>query len=59
MIYTSGSTGMPKGVAVPHGPLIAHIVATGERYEMTPEDCELHFMSWRGLHADRYAAGQP
>ncbi|HHN0492915.1 TPA: AMP-binding protein, partial [Pseudomonas aeruginosa] len=29
-----------------HGPLIAHIVATGERYEMTPEDCELHFMSF-------------
>ncbi|MCO6786706.1 hypothetical protein IGA82_30520, partial [Pseudomonas aeruginosa] len=26
--------------------LIAHIVATGERYEMTPEDCELHFMSF-------------
>ncbi len=46
VIYTSGSTGMPKGVAVPHGPLIAHIVATGERYEMTPEDCELHFMSF-------------
>ncbi|WP_162558232.1 amino acid adenylation domain-containing protein, partial [Pseudomonas aeruginosa] len=46
VIYTSGSTGMPKGVAVSHGPLIAHIVATGERYEMTPEDCELHFMSF-------------
>ena len=46
VIYTSGSTGMPKGVAVSHGPLIAHIVATGERYEMTPDDCELHFMSF-------------
>ncbi len=46
VIYTSGSTGLPKGVAVSHGPLIAHIVATGERYEMTPDDCELHFMSF-------------
>ncbi|HBN8312261.1 TPA: non-ribosomal peptide synthase/polyketide synthase [Pseudomonas aeruginosa] len=46
VIYTSGSTGMPKGVAVSHGPLAAHIVATGERYEMTPADCELHFMSF-------------
>ncbi|WP_145003791.1 non-ribosomal peptide synthetase [Pseudomonas oryzihabitans] len=46
VIYTSGSTGMPKGVAVSHGPLIAHVVATGERYEMTPDDCELHFMSF-------------
>ncbi|HCI1839254.1 TPA: non-ribosomal peptide synthase/polyketide synthase [Pseudomonas aeruginosa] len=46
VIYTSGSTGMPKGVAVSHAPLAAHIVATGERYEMTPADCELHFMSF-------------
>ncbi|MBG6503788.1 non-ribosomal peptide synthase/polyketide synthase [Pseudomonas aeruginosa] len=46
VIYTSGSTGMPKGVAVSHGPLAAHIVATGERYEMTPADCELHFMAF-------------
>ncbi len=46
VIYTSGSTCMPKGVAVSHGPLAAHIVATGERYEMTPADCELHFMSF-------------
>src|SRR5471032_1953726 len=43
VIYTSGSTGMPKGVAVSHGPLVAHIIATGERYETSPADCELHF----------------
>uniref|UniRef100_UPI000A425593 non-ribosomal peptide synthetase n=1 Tax=Pseudomonas sp. MIACH TaxID=1078355 RepID=UPI000A425593 len=46
VIYTSGSTGMPKGVAVAHGPLVAHIIATGERYETSPADCELHFMSF-------------
>ncbi|NWF10781.1 non-ribosomal peptide synthetase [Pseudomonas salomonii] len=46
VIYTSGSTGMPKGVAVSHGPLVAHIIATGERYETGPADCELHFMSF-------------
>ncbi|QKZ07661.1 non-ribosomal peptide synthase/polyketide synthase [Pseudomonas eucalypticola] len=46
VIYTSGSTGMPKGVAVPHGPLVSHILATGERYEMGAADCELHFMSF-------------
>ncbi|WP_455827934.1 non-ribosomal peptide synthase/polyketide synthase [Pseudomonas kilonensis] len=46
VIYTSGSTGMPKGVAVAHGPLVAHIIATGERYETSPSDCELHFMSF-------------
>ncbi|MDY4303688.1 amino acid adenylation domain-containing protein, partial [Pseudomonas salmasensis] len=46
VIYTSGSTGIPKGVAVSHGPLVAHIIATGERYETSPADCELHFMSF-------------
>ncbi len=46
VIYTSGSTGLPKGVAVSHGPLVAHIIATGERYETGPADCELHFMSF-------------
>ncbi|KFB21462.1 peptide synthase [Pseudomonas aeruginosa PGPR2] len=46
VIYTSGSTGLPKGVAVNHGPLAMHIDAVGERYEMTPADRELHFMSF-------------
>ncbi|MBK4998716.1 amino acid adenylation domain-containing protein [Pseudomonas sp. S31] len=46
VIYTSGSTGLPKGVAVEHGPLAMHIQATGERYETSPADCELHFMSF-------------
>ena len=45
VIYTSGSTGQPKGVAVAHGPLVAHVLAIGERYEMSPRDCELQFMS--------------
>nr|WP_256390450.1 non-ribosomal peptide synthetase [Pseudomonas yamanorum] len=46
VIYTSGSTGQPKGVAVAHGPLAMHCVAIGERYAMTADDCELHFMSF-------------
>ncbi|EIK94329.1 non-ribosomal peptide synthetase [Pseudomonas sp. M47T1] len=46
LIYTSGSTGLPKGVAVAHGPLAMHCAAIGERYQMTPEDRELHFMSF-------------
>ncbi|WP_145003788.1 non-ribosomal peptide synthetase [Pseudomonas oryzihabitans] len=46
VIYTSGSTGQPKGVSVAHGPLASHIRATGERYETTASDCELHFMSF-------------
>ncbi|KWW14624.1 non-ribosomal peptide synthetase [Pseudomonas putida] len=46
VIYTSGSTGLPKGVAVSHGPLARHCHAIGLRYEMSPVDCELHFMSF-------------
>ncbi|MBG4595132.1 amino acid adenylation domain-containing protein [Pseudomonas aeruginosa] len=46
VIYTSGSTGLPKGGAVSHGPLAMHIDAVGERYEMSPADRELHFMSF-------------
>ncbi len=45
LIYTSGSTGKPKGVAVMHGPLAMHCLATGELFEMRPDDCELHFYS--------------
>ncbi|WAH56504.1 non-ribosomal peptide synthase/polyketide synthase [Pseudomonas silvicola] len=46
VIYTSGSTGQPKGVAVAHGPLARHCQAIGALYEMSPQDCELHFMSF-------------
>ena len=46
MIYTSGSTGRPKAVCVAHGPLTMHCQAIGQLYEMTAEDCELHFMSF-------------
>ncbi|PRA33148.1 non-ribosomal peptide synthetase [Pseudomonas poae] len=46
MIYTSGSTGRPKAVCVTHGPLSMHCQAIGELYEMSPADCELHFMSF-------------
>ncbi|WP_193075959.1 non-ribosomal peptide synthetase [Pseudomonas sp. FME51] len=45
VIYTSGSTGQPKGVAVAHGQIFMHCLAIGERYEMSPNDCELQFMS--------------
>ncbi|MGF6593127.1 amino acid adenylation domain-containing protein [Pseudomonas sp. 2835] len=46
IIYTSGSTGQPKGVAVAHGPLAMHCARIGERYGMSPCDCELLFMSF-------------
>ncbi|AJP58000.1 hypothetical protein UC34_15530 [Pandoraea vervacti] len=45
LIYTSGSTGVPKGVAVAHGPLAMHCVATGAQYRLTPHVCELHVLS--------------
>ncbi|MBR0667604.1 amino acid adenylation domain-containing protein, partial [Roseomonas hellenica] len=45
LIYTSGSTGQPKGVAVTHGPLAMHCVATGALYEIDENACELHFLS--------------
>ncbi|WP_082568367.1 non-ribosomal peptide synthetase [Rhizobacter sp. Root1221] len=46
VIYTSGSTGLPKGVAVSHGPLAMHCLATADIYGMGPQSCELHFMSF-------------
>jgi amino acid adenylation domain-containing protein len=45
LIYTSGSTGQPKGVAVTHGPLAMHCIATGALYEIDADACELHFLS--------------
>ena len=46
VIYTSGSTGQPKGVTVAHDALAMHCLAIGERYAMSEQDCELHFMSF-------------
>ncbi|WP_109107603.1 non-ribosomal peptide synthetase [Azospirillum sp. TSO35-2] len=46
VIHTSGSTGAPKGVAVEHGPLAMHCVATGAVYDMTADSRELHFLSF-------------
>ncbi|PCF94250.1 non-ribosomal peptide synthetase, partial [Vreelandella nigrificans] len=46
VIYTSGSTGTPKGVTVAHGPLAMHCQAISEIYDMEPDSCELHFMSF-------------
>ncbi|WP_295515603.1 non-ribosomal peptide synthetase, partial [uncultured Pseudomonas sp.] len=45
VIYTSGSTGRPKGVAVAHGPLALHCRGIAQRYELTEQDRELHFLS--------------
>nr|WP_295826072.1 non-ribosomal peptide synthetase [uncultured Azospirillum sp.] len=46
VIHTSGSTGAPKGVAVEHGPLAMHCVATAAVYDMGPDSRELHFLSF-------------
>ncbi|CAN2981489.1 MULTISPECIES: non-ribosomal peptide synthetase [Pseudomonas] len=45
LIYTSGSTGKPKGVLVSHGEIAMHCQAVIERFDMRPDDCELHFYS--------------
>ncbi|MBU2215843.1 MAG: amino acid adenylation domain-containing protein, partial [Gammaproteobacteria bacterium] len=45
LIYTSGSTGQPKGVAVAHGAIALHCQGIGERYELSADDRELHFLS--------------
>ncbi|MGU3363101.1 amino acid adenylation domain-containing protein [Methylobacterium sp. M6A4_1b] len=52
VIHTSGSSGRPKGVAVAHGPLAAHVRATGALYETGPHTRELHVlsMSFDGAH---------
>ncbi|MBP2041482.1 amino acid adenylation domain-containing protein [Streptomyces avidinii] len=38
VIYTSGSTGRPKGVVVPHGALVNHLFAAGERVGVAAGD---------------------
>ncbi|MDU9393633.1 non-ribosomal peptide synthase/polyketide synthase [Pseudomonas sp. zfem002] len=45
LIYTSGSTGLPKGVVVSHGEIAMHCQAVIRRFDMRPDDCELHFYS--------------
>jgi amino acid adenylation domain-containing protein/non-ribosomal peptide synthase protein (TIGR01720 family) len=45
LIYTSGSTGKPKGVVVCHGEIAMHCQAVIRRFDMSPDDCELHFYS--------------
>ncbi|MGK5628827.1 non-ribosomal peptide synthetase [Streptomyces sp. URMC 123] len=43
IIHTSGSTGVPKPVAVGPRPLAEHMVATAERFALTPGDRVLLF----------------
>ncbi|WP_353328748.1 amino acid adenylation domain-containing protein, partial [Chitiniphilus shinanonensis] len=58
VIYTSGSTGQPKGVAVAHGPFGMHCRETAALYEMGPDSCELHFLSFSfdGAHERLFTA---
>ena len=58
VIYTSGSTGTPKGVMVEHGAFAAHCVDTALLYEMGPNSCELHFLSFSfdGAHERLFTA---
>ncbi|SES17978.1 non-ribosomal peptide synthetase [Lentzea albida] len=41
LIYTSGTTGRPKGVAVDHAALAAHVPAIAERFGITGQDVVL------------------
>jgi amino acid adenylation domain-containing protein len=45
-IYTSGSTGIPKGVAVPHAALAAHLATVRDLFQLGPDDGVLQFSSW-------------
>jgi amino acid adenylation domain-containing protein len=45
VIYTSGSTGQPKGVAVEHGAVAAHLTAVARVHGIVPEDRVLQFAS--------------
>ncbi|RMT53266.1 hypothetical protein ALP45_04866, partial [Pseudomonas coronafaciens pv. atropurpurea] len=38
-------TGKPKGVVVSHGEIAMHCQAVIRRFDMQPDDCELHFYS--------------
>jgi amino acid adenylation domain-containing protein len=45
VIYTSGSTGRPKGVGISQEVAVNHLLAIGERFEISPDDHVLQFAS--------------